>query len=59
MTYTFRCNNHKEPLYAYVVQSMMDKLADKHCAQCGEKMVRVYDAAPTHFTGSGWGREAR
>ena len=59
MTYTYKCNNHKKPLFAYKVQSMLEKLVTPKCVQCGDEMVRVYDAAPTHFHGTGWAGKER
>jgi len=54
MTYTFKCVAHKKPMFSYVQQSMKDELKAPHCLTCGSVMVRVYDAPPVSWMGSGW-----
>lgn len=54
MTYTFKCTAHKKPMFAYIQQSMKDTLTAPKCVTCGEQMVRVYDAPPVSWMGSGW-----
>lgn len=54
MTYTFKCANHKKPMFAYVEQSMLKTLYTPTCQKCGAVMVRVYDAPPVSWMGSGW-----
>jgi predicted nucleic acid-binding Zn ribbon protein len=54
MTYTFKCTAHKKPMFAYIQQSMMDKLDAPKCVTCNNQMVRVYDAPPVTWMGSGW-----
>lgn len=54
MTYTFKCTAHKKPMFAYIQQSMKDELKAPHCVTCGGGMVRVYDAPPVTWMGSGW-----
>jgi predicted nucleic acid-binding Zn ribbon protein len=60
MTYTYQCVNLK---HAYNVQtvnrSMFEPEVAPKCAICEQEMHRVYDAAPTHFAGGGWGKQAR
>lgn len=58
MTYTWMCKNHKTPLFAYKIQSMLEPIVAPKCTSCDELMVRVYDAVPTHFSGGGWGKDA-
>jgi predicted nucleic acid-binding Zn ribbon protein len=54
MTYTFKCDKHKKPMFSYIQQSMKDTLTAPSCVTCGEQMVRVYDAPPVTWMGSGW-----
>jgi predicted nucleic acid-binding Zn ribbon protein len=60
MTYTYQCVNLK---HAYNVQtvnrSMFDPEVAPKCQICEQEMYRLYDAAPTHFAGGGWGKDAR
>jgi hypothetical protein len=57
MTYTWMCKNHKTPLFAYKIQSMLEPIVAPKCTSCDEIMIRVYDAVPTHFVGTGWGKD--
>lgn len=59
MTYTFKCDNHKKPLFTYTVQSMLEDLRVPTCIDCGQEMKRQYDAPPVTWMGSGWGKDAR
>jgi hypothetical protein len=38
---------------------MLEKEVKPKCALCEQIMHRVFDAAPTHFAGGGWGKQAR
>lgn len=60
MTYTFKCAEGHEPQFAYLIKSIFDNTwLPPKCSDCGETMGRIFDAAPTHFAGGGWGKDAR
>lgn len=54
MTYTYKCTAHKKPVFAYIQQSMLETLVVPTCTECKTQMVRVYDAPPVTWMGSGW-----
>lgn len=53
-TYTYQCDNHKEPLRAYEQRSMHDLERIPDCLDCKQKMRRVFTAPPTWFSGTGF-----
>jgi predicted nucleic acid-binding Zn ribbon protein len=60
MTYTYQCVNLKHlHVTKEIARSMFEPEVVPNCPVCEREMVRVFDAAPTHFAGSGWGRQAR
>jgi predicted nucleic acid-binding Zn ribbon protein len=60
MTYTYQCVNLKHGYQVTTVtRSMLEKEVKPKCALCEQIMHRVFDAAPTHFAGGGWGKQAR
>jgi len=53
-TYVYKCNNHKSPLQAYIQASIHEERAEVKCVDCGQVMVRVFNAPPVAWMGSGW-----
>lgn len=59
MTYSFKCDNHKKPLFTYTHQSMLEEIRVPLCVECQKPMKRIFDAPPVTWMGSGWGKDAR
>ena len=57
MTYDWICKNHDKPRFQYTIQSMLVPIEPPACAVCEQVMERVFNAAPTHFKGGGWGHQ--
>lgn len=57
MTYDWICKNHDKPRFQYTIQSMLVEIEAPKCAVCEQVMERVFNAAPTHFKGGGWGHQ--
>lgn len=55
--YTYVCDDHPKRIFEYVIRSIHDIEVPPKCPKCGEVMTRIFDAAPTHFRGNGWGKD--
>jgi putative FmdB family regulatory protein len=53
-TYSYRCDQHEKPVFSYVNRSIDQVEQIPDCPDCGGLMIRVFDAIPTHFSGSGY-----
>jgi predicted nucleic acid-binding Zn ribbon protein len=53
-TYTYKCDNHKEPLRSYEQRSITEAERIPNCLDCKQPMKRVFEAVPTWFSGTGF-----
>ncbi len=53
-TYNYECREHELTVSVQIRRSITAEEVTPDCYKCGKQMIRIFDAPPTMFIGSGF-----